>query len=331
MGASITPQNAFLETAFADACGTIPTLEKFGLPVFRNADWNSKRRINYLLRSITLCCALLVCAAVQTFAQEKKPTPTPQPSPSPTPSKPTPLAAGQNPSAEQIAEGTILVYGSRGVLDQIRRNGVERGRITRITGEGRTEEATYERRFVRGADATKDKIRVDQKMPTMEYSLIYGEGRMWGIINGAAFTPRQDAAASFMSQQWHSIDALLRYKENGSTLAFVSKDKQKGLDLWVVDLTDKEKRRTRFYISARSLHILWIEYEEPPEPGAKPIKYTKTFHEYRYAQNTLMAYRSVLLADGKNVQETRVLTVTFGLKLDESVFQNPEAQAGANP
>ena len=284
-----------------------------------------------MLRSITLCCALLVCSAAQTFAQEKKPAPTPQPSPSPAPSKPTPLAAGQNPTAEQIAEGTILVYGSRGVLEQIRRNGIERGRITRITGEGRTEEATYERRFVRGADATKDKIRIDQKMPTMEYSLIYGDGRMWGIINGATFTPRQDAAASFMSQQWHSIDALLRYKENGSTVTFVSKDKQKGLDLWVVDLTDKEKRRTRFYISARSLHILWIEYEESPEPGSTPVKYTKSFHDYRYSQQTLVPYRSVLLAEGKNVQETRVLTVTFGLKLDESIFQNPEAQAGANP
>ena len=331
MGASIALPRAFTEIAFGDSCGTIPNLEKFGFPIFRNTDRNSKRRINYLLRPITLCCALLICAAAQTFAQEKKPAPTPQPSPSPTPSKPTPLAPGQNPTGEQVAEGTIFVYGSRGVLEQIRRNGIERGHITRITGEGRTEEATYERRFVRGADATKDKIRIDQKMPTMEYSLIYGDGRMWGIINGATFTPRQDAAASFMSQQWHSIDALLRYKENGSTVTFVSKDKQKGLDLWVLDLTDKEKRRTRFYISVRSLHILWIEYEEPPEPGATPVKYTKTFHDYRYSQQTLVPYRSVLLAEGKNVQETRVLTVTFGLKLDESIFQNPEAQAGANP
>lgn len=281
-----------------------------------------------MLRPITVFCVLLACATVQSLAgQDKSSGAAQQKTPAQSP------APGQEKTftAEQVAEGTILVYGSRGVLEQIRRNGIERGRITRVTAEGRTEEATYERRFVRGAEATKDKIRVDQKMPTMEYSLVYGGGSLWGIINGANFTPRQDAAASFMSQQWHSIEALLRYKENGSTIALVGKEKQKGLDLFVLDLTDKEKRRTRYYISAKTLHILWLEYDEAPDPGATPVKYRKGFHDYRYAQNTLVPYRSVLLADNKQVQETRILSVTFGLKLEDSIFQNPEAQAGVSP
>jgi len=285
-----------------------------------------------LLRPITAWCVLLACAVLQSSSgQEKSPPAAPQKTPAQAqPKLPTP---GQEKTftAEQIAESTIFLSGSRAVLEQIRRNGLERGRITRITPEGRTEEATYERRFVRGADATKDKIRVDQKMPTVEYSLIYGDGHLWGIINGANFTPRQDAAASFMSQQWHSIEALLRYKENGSTIAFVGKEKQKGLDLYVLDLTDKEKRRTRYYISAKTLHVLWLEYEEAPEPGATPVKYTRAFHDYRGVQNTLVPYRTVLLADGKQVQETRILTVTYGLKLEDSIFRNPEAQTSANP
>ena len=282
-----------------------------------------------MLRPITALCMLLACAVLQSSSgQEKSPPAAPQKTPAQAQQKPP--TPGQF-TAEQIAESTIFLSGSRAVLEQIRRNGLERGRITRITPEGRTEEATYERRFVRGADATKDKIRMDQKMPTMEYSLVYGDGRLWGIINGANFTPRQDAAASFMSQQWHSIDALLRYKENGSTIALVGKEKQKGLDLYVLDLTDKEKRRTRYYISAKSLHVLWLEYEEAPEPGATPVKYTRAFHDYRGVQNTLVPYRTVLLADGKQVQETRILTVTFGLKLEDSIFQNPEAQTSANP
>ena len=144
-------------------------------------------------------------------------------------------------TTEQVAELTVLVYGSRPVLAQIRRNGVERGRITRFMTDGKTEEATYERRFVTGESADKDKIRLDQKMPTMEYSLIFGEGRLWGVINGAAFTPRQDAADAFLSQHRHSIESLLRYKENGATINLVGKDKQKGLDLYVLDLTDKDK------------------------------------------------------------------------------------------
>jgi hypothetical protein len=133
-----------------------------------------------------------------------------------------------------------------------------------------------------------------------------------------------------MSQHWHSIDALLRYKENGSTLSYVGKEKKKGLDFFVLDLTDKEKRGTRYYISARTLRILWLEYEEPSEAGS-PVIYTRTYHDYRYPQNTLLPYRSVLLAAGKQVQETRILSVTFGVKLEDAVFQNPEAQAGTSP
>jgi hypothetical protein len=231
----------------------------------------------------------------------------------------------KNLTAEQIAESTIFIYGSRPVLEQIRRNGVERGRITRLTTDGKTEEATYERRFVRGPSSEQDKIRLDQKLPSLEYSLIYGEGRLWGIINGAAFVPRQDTAKTFLSQQRHSIDTLLRYKENGSTLTLVGKDKQKGLDLFVVDLTDKEKLTTRYYISARSLHVLWLEYEEKPSDEAAPVKYTRKFHDYRYAQSTLIPYRSVLLEDGKQTQESRILTVTFGVKLDDALFKSPEA------
>jgi hypothetical protein len=294
-----------------------------------------------LLRPIFLIitlCFLLAASAVRPVAAQEKPAEkaTPSPTPTPTPAANTvspqdKLAQSKTPTADQVAESVVLIYGSRGAMEQIRRNGVERGRITRTTPEGRSEEASYERRFVRGAELTKDKIRVDQKMPTMEYSLVYGDGHLWGIINGANFTPRQDAVASFMSQQWHSIDALLRYKENKSTITYVDKVKQKGLDLFVLDVTDTEKRRTRYYISTRSLRILSLEYEESPEPGRAQVKYVRTFHDYRYAQNQLLPYRTVLLADNQLVQETRISSVTFGLKLEETIFQNPERQANANP
>ena len=183
-------------------------------------------------------------------------------------------------------ESAILIYGTRPVLEQIRRNGLEKGKITKFTPDGKIEESNYESRFVRGENLDKDKIRLDQKLPTMEYSLIFGAGKLWGIINGAAFTPRQDAAANFLSQHRHSIDCLLRYKENGYTITLVGKDKQKGLDLYVVDLVDKENLKTRYFISSKSLRVLWLEYDEAPSPGATPVKYTKKFMDYRYAQQT---------------------------------------------
>ena len=226
-------------------------------------------------------------------------------------------------TAEQIVESVIFLYGSRPMLDQIRRYGVERGKITHYPAEGNPDEANYERRFVRGENLDKDKIRLDQKLPTMEYSLIFDDGKLWGLINGAAFIPRQDATESFISQHHHSLDTLLRYKECGSTLTLVGKDQQKGLELYVVDLTDKEKRKTRFYISARSLRVLWLEYEEGP-PGGVPVKYTRKFLDYRIVQSTLAPYRIVLLENGRESQVTNVLTITYGVKVSDSIFKNPE-------
>lgn len=277
-----------------------------------------------ILALIVLCALILPVSA-----QDPKPTPTPAKE---TPVKPavTPGQAKDKSSpdlkftAEQIVESVILIYGTRPALDHIRRNGVERGKITRYNTDGNTEEANYERRFVRGADLDKDKIRLDQKMSTMEYSLIFGEGKLVGLINGAAFTPRQDAAAAFISQHHHSIESLLRYKECGATVAVVGKEQQKGLDLFVVDLTDKEKRKTRYYISARSLRVLWLEYEEGA-PGATPVKYQRKFLDYRSVQQTLVPYRTVLFENGRESQEVRVSNITYGIKVNDAIFKSPEA------
>ena len=227
-------------------------------------------------------------------------------------------------TAEQIVESVILVYGSRPALEHIRRYGVERGKITRFSNEGNPEETNYERRFIRGENLEKDKIRLDQKLPTMEYSLIFDDGKLWGLINGASFTPRQDATADFISQHHHSIDSLLRYKECGSTISLVGREQQKGLDLYVIDLADKEQRKTRYYISARSLRVLWLDYDEGT-PGGIATKYTKKFLDYRIVQQTLVPYRVVLTANGRESQETRVLTITYGVKVSDSIFKSPEA------
>jgi hypothetical protein len=241
----------------------------------------------------------------------------------------------KTPTAEQIAETVIAVAGNglgRAVLTQIRRNGLERGRLTRITSEGRSEEARYELRFVRGEKSEKDKVRLDNKTPQTEFSLIYGEGRIFGIINGSIFTPRAEASAEFISQQAHSIDALLRYKENESKVSSAGKDRQQGVDVFALDLTDKANRRTRYFISAKTFRILWLEYEQTPPGLSSPVKYTKRFYDYRIAQNTQVPYRTVLLEDGKQTLEMNILTVTYGVKMEDSVFQNPAAQASAgNP
>lgn len=277
--------------------------------------------------ALIVLCALFVHAAAQDPkppAQETPKKETPAKETKDTPVKENKSNQDVKFTAEQIVESVILIYGTRPALDHIRRNGIERGKITRYNPDGNAEEANYERRFIRGENLDKDKIRLDQKMPTLEYSLIFGEGKLFGVINGAAFTPKQDAAASFISQHHHSIDSLLRYKECGSTLTLVGKDQQKGLDLFVVDITDKEQRKTRYYISAKSLRILWLEYEEGV-PGGTAVKYTKKFLDYRPVQQTLVPYRTLLYENGREAQEVRVLTITYGIKVSDSIFKGPEA------
>ncbi len=239
------------------------------------------------------------------------------------------------PTAEQVAETVIAFAGGglgRAVLNQIRRNGVERGRLTRTGQDGRAEETRYEMRFVHGEKAEKDKIRLDSKTPQAEFSLIYGDGRVFGIINGSPFTPRADTTADFIAQQAHSIDALLRYKENESKLNSAGKDKQQGVDVYVVDLNDKANRKTRYFISAKSFRVLWLEYEDTPPGSSTAVKYTKRFYDYRVAQSTQVPFRTVLMEDGKQLSETRISTITYGVKMEDSPFRNPDsASTAGNP
>ena len=225
-----------------------------------------------------------------------------------------------NPTAEQVAETVVLVYGSRAGLAQIRRTGVERGRITRTGSDGSPEEISYERTFKRGETYEKDKIRFDQKLATIQYSLVLNEGHVTGILRGTPFTPKQEDVTSLMTDRIHGLEALLRYKESGASVKYNGKESQKGLDLWVLELTDKEKHTTRYYVSAKTGRVLWLEYDEDG------TNYRRTFHDYRVVQGTLVPYRSVLYAGDRQVEESQVLTVTYGVKTGDDVF-TPESAA----
>ncbi|HYP51922.1 MAG TPA: hypothetical protein VEQ42_00180, partial [Pyrinomonadaceae bacterium] len=247
------------------------------------------------------------------------------------PTVPAPDPKGsKEPTGDAVAEYVVYFYGSRAGMAQVQKSGVERGRTTRAADEGRSEEITYERHFMRGETSAKDKIRLNQKLPSVEYSIVYNDGRLFGLINGTSFTPRQEALAPFLADRHHGLGTLLRYKEDGATVAYVGKEKQKNIDMHVIDLTDKEKRRTRYYVSAQRFRVLWLEYEETPPGASQPVKYKRTFHDYRYAQGQLVPFRSVLFADGRQAEESSITNVSFGVKLDEAIFKEAQA-ATAEP
>ena len=234
-------------------------------------------------------------------------------------------AKGKTYTAEQIAETVVFVYGSRQGMAQIRRTGVERGTITRTAEDGRSESIPYSRVFKRGDTYEKDKIRLDQRLPSLEYSLIYSDGKVTGMLRGTPFTPKEADVSTIMSDRVHGLDALLRYKETGATVKFVGNESQKGLELWVMELSDKSGNVTRYYISSKSGRVLWLEYDQPTTPGSAPVKFKRTFHDYRVVQGTLVPYRTVLYAGDRKIEESQVLTVTYGVKTEDSVFGTQSA------
>lgn len=230
---------------------------------------------------------------------------------------PTGKEAGKALTAEQIAEASLLVYafpGGRETLKQIRKTAIERGTINIANAEGKMEQATYQRWSIRGENLEKEKIRLDQDFPKARYALVYNDEKIYGIYNDAVFTPRDDASKAFENQIVRGLEALLRYKENGSTLSLAGKDKIMGVDFHLIDVTDKQGRKTRFFVSAKTYRVMMLEYDEAG------TKYRRRFYDYNYAQGTLVPYRTVLWADDKIVEETNVGTVTFGQKVDEQLF-----------
>jgi len=221
-------------------------------------------------------------------------------------------------TAEQVAESAIVIYGGllgRQNLNQIRKTTLERGKIYITDASGKTETASYERWISRGENLNKERIRLDQSFPDAKYSLVYNGEKIFGLYNDSVFTPREDASSAFQNQIWHGLEGLLRYKENESKLELSGREKIMGVDFFLLDVTDKQSRKTRFYISSRTYRVMMLEYED------SGVKYRRKFYDYNYAQGTLVPYRTVLWANEKQIEETEIGTITFGQKVEDAMFQ----------
>ncbi len=222
-------------------------------------------------------------------------------------------------TVEQIVESVIFVYGfpgGRETLNQIRKTTFERGKLTQIGADGKPEISNFERYTLRGESLEKERIRLEQEFPSVRYGLIYDGEKVFGIFNESVFAPREEVVFSFQNQIWRGLEAVLRYKENGSTLALNGNEKIAGVEFYRIDVTDKQNRKTRFFVSAKSFRVMMLEYTE------NNIKYLRKFYDYNYAQGTLVPYRTVLWAGDKQIEETSTATVSFGLKIEESTFKS---------
>lgn len=220
-----------------------------------------------------------------------------------------------------ITESAILVYSQlsgRNGLNQIRKTTVEIGKLEITNPDGTVSNGDYELRVLRGDGLMDEKVRLDQRFPSSQYSLIYKENQIFGLINNTAFEPRQQTTNYFTEQIWHGIEALLRYKENGSKVTLEKEEKEMGVDYYVVKVVDKQNRATTFYISKKYRRVMKIEYE------SEGVKYRRKFYDHNYAQRTLVPYRTVLWANDKQIEEKTIATITFGQDVGEDLFAKPK-------
>lgn len=229
-----------------------------------------------------------------------------------------------NLTAEQLAEVVIANYGGRVRLATIRKTEIERGRVTRFVENAPPQDSSYEKHLVRGENQEKDRVRLNQKLTEAQYALVYDASKTFGIINDAVFVPREEANNNFQAAIFHGLDALLRYKENGSNLKLLDKDTQMGVDLHHLEVTDKQNRTTRFNISRKFYRVISLEYSLALTANGVPTKFIRKFYDYRLAQGTLVPYRTVLYADGKPIEETNLSTITYGTKIEDAEFQSGE-------
>ena len=218
----------------------------------------------------------------------------------------------------QVAESAILVYsGLRGRpgLKQVRKTTVEVGKLKVTNADGSISNSKYEQSIMRAESLEEERIRINQKLPDAEYSMVYDGKKIFGLYNNSVFTPREDALKSFRNRIWHGIEALLRYKENGANANLEKRETIMGVELYVVTVTDKEKRVTTFYVSKKSLRVMMLEYQEDG------IKYRRKFYDHNYTQGTLVPYKTVLWANDKIIEERTISTVTYGRTLSDGLFK----------
>lgn len=263
-------------------------------------------------------CCLDISAAQPQITGGATPKPTPEKAkPAPTPDQKG--NASKLTSAEQIVETTLYVYGlggGRAKLDQIRKTTIERGKLTLTGSDGKVQEIGYDRFIVRGSNLAKEKIRIDQDFPDARYALVWADEKTFGVYNSTIFAPRDDVARSFENNIFRGVEGLLRYKENGSSIELAGREKEMGVEYYFIDVTDKQDRKTRYYLSTRTFRLMMLTYEE----GG--IKYKRKFYDQNYTQGTLVAYHSVLTANGKVVEENTISSITYGQKVDEEMFKS---------
>ena len=235
---------------------------------------------------------------------------------------------------EDIIERSILLYtygAGRTALYGIQRNGTLRALIKFYSPEG-IREGKSVTKFIRKGKLAEDLLMIDLELPGTRYTIGFDGQETWAIQDGEIQKPTQEAMEAFRSAPEHSYEALLRYKENGSTLEYAGMNKLGTLEMDLIDMTSPSGARTRYEVSRRTGRIIYANYEDSK---STPVKYRLYFKDFKPVQNTLVPHEIQVFQDGKLIEERRLVESIFNIQLDEKAFKaenaNKPAEAAVRP
>ena len=235
-----------------------------------------------------------------------------------------PVGAEKTPKPEEVVERAILAYGSRAALYAIQRNGILRALVKFHTPEG-IREGKSATKFIRKQKLNEDLTMIELELPGTRYMIGFDGKDTWEIQDGEVIQPNPDNVRAFRKAHEHSYEALLRYKENNAKLEYVGTNKFGTLEMDIIDLISPEGVRTRYEVSRKSGRILYLNYEEKPNPDAEPVKYRLYFKDFRPIQNTLVPYETQVFQDGKLIEERKLVETVFNVQLEEKAFKSENA------
>lgn len=229
---------------------------------------------------------------------------------------------------ETVAEIVIYAYGSRPVIDYVFTNARLEGVIKIAAGDDRPPiEGKILEYILRRETSDRNCVRIEVELPDPQgdepQQLVFGFNGYtnWAAQNRQSITLTPQAQATFLASLKHDYMALLRYKEDGTTVTRVPGERIMGIDTIGLELTHRDGAKTKYFISSQTYRILHLEYEVQPTPDDKPLKFRESFYDFRPVQNLLVPMRKELYENGKFKQRIEFRDVRFRLaKLDEDIF-----------
>jgi hypothetical protein len=231
--------------------------------------------------------------------------------------------AQKTPNVEKLVEFARANYGAL----VLQNNGIIKNNLKLISGDN-VREGRSTLKFIRKPKLMEDLVILELDLPDTKFTMGFDGEKTWALNNGERTELNPELAAAFRSSYAHSYEALLRYKEDGSKLDYVDTKKIASLEIDIIDLTMPDGTKTRYEVSRRTGHILYLEYEtKSVTPEAKPIKYRLHFKDFKVVQNSvIIPYVTVVYENDVIVEERTVIEAAFNAQLEEKVFK-PDAPA----